>query len=215
MTYFLAVQGTYASLGLALFCDWQCLEKIELADIRASSNLVPLIQDLLTRNNLALQDLSFIAVDKGPGAFTSLRAVIASINGIAYASAIPLIAVNSLEALVAELKATVDREHGMVAAVLNAYGNDVYFRLARFEDLVLIEEGCEKAETVKAKLSVTACVGGNGAHLLFPEHSNLFVQLPSVTTIAQLALTAWMAGDRGVQEIEPHYLKTQLFAIKR
>ena len=53
--------------------------------VRASAQLLPLIDQLLVQHECELSDLDFIALDQGPGAFTSLRVVLTTINGIAFA----------------------------------------------------------------------------------------------------------------------------------
>ena len=57
------------------------------------------ILDLLKRNDLSLNDINAIAVSEGPGSYTGLRIGTASAKGFCYGKDIPLIAVNTLEAL--------------------------------------------------------------------------------------------------------------------
>lgn len=57
------------------------------------------IVDLLKRNNLSLDDLNAVAISEGPGSYTGLRIGTASAKGFCYGKDIPLIAVNTLEAL--------------------------------------------------------------------------------------------------------------------
>lgn len=57
------------------------------------------IIELLERNNLLLSNINAIAISKGPGSYTGLRIGTASAKGFCYGKDIPLIAVNTLEAL--------------------------------------------------------------------------------------------------------------------
>ncbi|MEN8929415.1 MAG: tRNA (adenosine(37)-N6)-threonylcarbamoyltransferase complex dimerization subunit type 1 TsaB [Flavobacteriales bacterium] len=57
------------------------------------------IVDLMKRNKLSINDLDAIAVSEGPGSYTGLRIGTASAKGFCYGKDIPLIAVNTLEAL--------------------------------------------------------------------------------------------------------------------
>jgi tRNA threonylcarbamoyladenosine biosynthesis protein TsaB len=57
------------------------------------------IVDLLKRNQISLDDLDAIAISEGPGSYTGLRIGTASAKGFCYGKDIPLIAVNTLEAL--------------------------------------------------------------------------------------------------------------------
>lgn len=66
---------------------------------RHAADLVPTIRDLLQQAGLAVGDLSAIAVGLGPGSFTGLRVGLAAAKMLAYASKVPLIGFDSLEAI--------------------------------------------------------------------------------------------------------------------
>ena len=229
--YFIALQGTYSSLELGLFEDQVVVAVEHYDELRASSNLVPFLEEFLKKNNVALEALSFIAVDKGPGAFTSLRATIASINGIAFARQITLVGVNSLEALqVQACDANIAKQVRYVVALLNAYNSDAYFRIFDQQLNILVDESCQKIDEVVARLAAlkasVLCVGngavlykqelltvlGDALHFLTPNPA-----VPAVTAIGRIALKAWpqLQNQEALYSIEPYYLKTQLFAIKR
>ncbi len=57
------------------------------------------IQEILHENNISCSDLKAVAVSKGPGSYTGLRIGVSIAKGICYGASIPLIAINSLEAL--------------------------------------------------------------------------------------------------------------------
>lgn len=227
--HFIALQGTYSSLSLGFFLNGVSVNTVCFDALRASSNLVPLLEDFLRTNKTSLEQLAFIAVDKGPGAFTSLRATIASVNGIAYATKIPLIGINSLEGLQADTLNTAASTR-YVAAILNAYNNDVYFRIFDRQNNHLIEESCQKIDLVLQKLialkAPILCMG-NGVTLhqavLQSSLRDCLLMLPnnpavpSVDAIALLAYGYWKTDSKqhAVESIEPYYLKTQLFAIKQ
>ena len=64
-----------------------------------SENLMPLIDELLKRNNILLKDIDLIAVCVGPGSFTGIRIGISSIKAISEVYNIPIASVTSLEVL--------------------------------------------------------------------------------------------------------------------
>lgn len=229
---FLGLQSTYNSLELGLFDQATAVSVVRYDDLRASSNLIPFLDTFLKKHAVALADLSFIAVDKGPGAFTSLRAAIASINGLSYASKIPLVAVNSLEALQSEaddkISVELKPEVTYLACLLNAYNNDVYFRIFDKTAGCLVDESCQKIDALLEKLcslkGKIACIG-NGVVLHKQQLENSLagrfidfgsVGVPSVLSISKLALKYWQEKSSAhvVSSVEPYYLKTQLFAIK-
>jgi tRNA threonylcarbamoyladenosine biosynthesis protein TsaB len=229
--HFIALQGTYSSLSLGLFQGHVAEYVAHFDELRASSNLIPLLEEFLKQHNVALDQLDFIAVDKGPGAFTSLRATIASVNGIAFGRKVPLIGINSLEALQHEArKSAVAADVRYIVSLLNAYNNDAYFRIFDQQEAYLIDEGCKNIDLVTQQLVALGqsmlCIG-NGATLYAQELRESLestvrfmapvVEVPSVVSIGECAFAAWQ--QHGLTEtsyaIEPYYLKTQLFAIKK
>ena len=107
------------------------VQVIKETNKKASSLLVPYIKQILEKNSLKISDLDFICADQGPGAFTSLRVTIATINGISFASKIPLIGIDGLDALNQEtLSDVMLKKQGVpeiLIVLLNAYNNEVYF----------------------------------------------------------------------------------------
>ena len=99
---FISIQGSYSQLQLSLFKGNSCLTLISETNKKASSLMVPLIEEMLKQHSLTLCDINFICADQGPGAFTSLRVTIATINGISFAQHIPLIGIDGLDALAQE-----------------------------------------------------------------------------------------------------------------
>jgi tRNA threonylcarbamoyladenosine biosynthesis protein TsaB len=69
------------------------------------------IENLLASRSIALKDLKAVAVTAGPGSYTGLRVGLATAKGLCYALSLPLITVNTLEAMaVAAIAAEQDAE---------------------------------------------------------------------------------------------------------
>jgi tRNA threonylcarbamoyladenosine biosynthesis protein TsaB len=71
--------------------------------------------DALASADLTLADVSLFAVCLGPGAFTGLRVGIAAAQGLAFATALPIVGISALEALA--LSALDGQPDGVVAGV--------------------------------------------------------------------------------------------------
>jgi len=69
-----------------------------------ATKLTVFIQELMDKAELKLNQLSAIAVSKGPGSYTGLRIGVSTAKGLCYALDIPLISNNTLEALVEGFK---------------------------------------------------------------------------------------------------------------
>lgn len=87
-----------------------------------SQRLVPMIDQLLDGAGLLLADIDAFAVAVGPGSFTGLRIGMATVKGLALATAKPVIGVPTLDALVENV---VGRP-GLLVPVLDARKNEVY-----------------------------------------------------------------------------------------
>jgi len=117
------IQSTYTSTHVGLYQDSRCIDTIP--DIhQASTALIPSLDTLVTTNNITLKTISFIGAYQGPGPFTSLRVILASVNGIAFAHNIPLIGVDGIDALLEE---HTHETFSITVALLNAYNKDAYF----------------------------------------------------------------------------------------
>ena len=64
-----------------------------------ATGLTPLIEKLLNSASVSFNDLSAIAVSKGPGSYTGLRIGVSVAKGIAFALKKPLIGVGTLDAM--------------------------------------------------------------------------------------------------------------------
>jgi tRNA threonylcarbamoyladenosine biosynthesis protein TsaB len=64
-----------------------------------SQTLLPGIEDVLARAGLYRRDVEIIAAGVGPGAFTGLRVGLATLKGWASAASIPMVPVDSLDAV--------------------------------------------------------------------------------------------------------------------
>ncbi len=103
----LIIQHTEQTVEIALFDNAQCRGSVAVEKSAASALLIPKIQELLTTNNLQLSDLDFIAANAGPGPFTTLRTILATVNGLGYAVSIPLIGIDGLDAMLDEVNPSI------------------------------------------------------------------------------------------------------------
>lgn len=90
--------------------------------------LVPMIEDLLQKNDVSLSDLDAIVLGNGPGSFIGMRIGASVAQGIAFGSGLKIVPVSSLAAIAAEVFAEQDASCVLVAQ--DARMGEVY--LARF-----------------------------------------------------------------------------------
>lgn len=124
MTTSLIIQTTYECCEVGIFNNTDLIASCKIDKLRVSADLIPEINTLLSDNNLKLNDLSCIGINKGPGPFSTLRVIIATVNGLSFGTGIPLIGIDGLHALLLENSSS---DFPLTVALLNAYNNDVYY----------------------------------------------------------------------------------------
>lgn len=217
MTLFLALQNNYHEVQLALMSDNTTVDTRTIPKIKASALCIPTLQELLDQNNVNFESLSFLVVNQGPGPFTTLRVVISTVNGLSFASNIPLIGIDALEACLQEWK---DPNYPIDVVLLNAFANDVYFAIKESEAPVqkgsknidlLLQELVEKFPDQLIRFL------GNGTKLfkdniekMFGNNAVIpqaFLSYCSITQIGKMGLEQWQKGNKGTFELLPLYLK--------
>lgn len=128
---YLALQSSYDQIEVALFEGLQKISAAQISKFTASAGLIPLINNILTQKNLGLEDLDFICANLGPAPFTTLRTTIVTLNGISFATKIPLVGVNGLRVFTQQALPACEN----LVVVLNAFNKSVYFGI-RTKDLV-------------------------------------------------------------------------------
>jgi tRNA threonylcarbamoyl adenosine modification protein YeaZ len=239
MNFYLAVEGSYKVYQIALFEDENCLDKCVEIEKSISSSLVCNINKILLKNHKKLQDLSFISVNCGPGAFTSLRTVISVLNGISFGSRLKLVPVDGLEALARDSFAVAIEKFGEILAVdglfipmLNAYSGECYYSVYKLfknhtvTSSKIIDCKHAKVDLIFKEISRlfpgnTIYFSGNGlekykdsvnAGIATIEASKchlLPIEHCSVELIGSIGFDLWRNGSY-CYEIEPFYLKGQI-----
>lgn len=212
MSIYLVVQATYEKLEYALFDDEQCIAFF-IGDKRETSSLfIPLLSELLQNNNCKLFDLDFIALNIGPGPLSTLRILVATINGLGFATGIPLVGVNCLAALLHEY----NTDAPVSIAILNAYSNDLFFAIREHGTL---HYGCENVITFLDEVRVRFGKQridfiGNATEafedVIIQTLPNACINkehdFPQLKTIAQVARQLFNEGNTKTQLV-PLYLK--------
>ena len=205
------IQGSYKSFHVALFEGGVCLGDIFGQKVQASSQFLVMFDQLLKKHGKTLGDLSFIAVDQGPGAFTSLRVILSTVNGLAFSSKIKLVGVDGLDALAREASGLIDKSSldpdTFLIPVLNAYNKDVYFGVYDLDGKLVGDKGCKKIDAFLSDLdkSTKILFTGNGAelHKLDPL---LTLSTCSAQTIGIIGLERFNQGVGICSELKPIYL---------
>ena len=155
----------------------------------SSATLIPAIQQGLQALELQLSDLKAIVFGRGPGSFTGLRTSCAIAQGLAFGADLPLLPIDTLQAVAEEAR----HQHGVtdVMAVLDARMSEVYHAGYRWSDGIwqmTQELGLCAPETLQVSAG-TAVVGN--AQAAYPDRLAASAQhlsaLPTATALLRLA----------------------------
>lgn len=101
MNWMLHLETATKVCSVALSLDGELRRLCEIADDQYAhgEQLTLLIQEALNTESLTPRDLKAVSVSSGPGSYTGLRIGVSTAKGLCYTLGIPLIAVDTLEAL--------------------------------------------------------------------------------------------------------------------
>lgn len=102
-----------------------------------SQKLMPMIENMLKLSDLSVKDIDAVAICVGPGSFTGLRIGMATAKAIAHVNDVPVIGVNSLEILAANMNLC-DKK---ICSILDAQRNQVYTGKYSYVDGKLVALG--------------------------------------------------------------------------
>lgn len=211
-SFSLVTQATYKTIEYALYKGTSLIEQNELIKTQACSLLMQQLNDLLHKHSLSWPDISYIGVNQGPAPFTTLRALITTINGISFATGIPLRGVDGLRAFAQEQKT-----ESITAVLLNAFAGDVYYALQEGDTITTgWGDGKEYLESLAKKYPhQRVTFVGNAVPLLqetithfFDNRALIKEPLPeyvSLQTIAQISADT----KKEASHVTPLYLKIQ------
>ena len=191
---------------------------------RQSSMLVPAIESLFQKCSMKMSDCDAVAASSGPGSYTGLRVGVSTAKGICYGLGKPLIAVPTLEILLAEAMEMEGCEGAAYyVPMLDARRMEVY-------QAVYDKDG-RCVEEVSAKVLDAASYGdllsegkvvfiGTGAQKFrdaFPYPDGIYVPAaPKAAFMASAAQAAYEAGRfEDVAYFEPFYLKEFVAIVKK
>lgn len=221
--HFLLVHNDYHVTWIGLFCGLLCIDSVSCDNKQISKSLCSALQRLLEKNNLSLKECSFLAANQGPGPFTTVRVIIASLNGLAFATQLPIVGVNCIKTLTYEYA---DQKYDYVIALTNAFCNDVYFGILDTQQQ-RYSEGCMPFDQMLAHLQTLSASSLKFVGFISEEQkSKLIASLSNETAIphsyfegtashtasldamGKQAYRQWCEQNNVVQQLLPLYFKS-------
>lgn len=122
----LSVDSSSTTATVAIASEDKILGEISLNDKREHSViLMELIELLLDKCNLTIDDIDGFAISEGPGSFTGLRIGMATIKGLAFGTNKPCISISTLDTLAYN----VINFNGLICPIMDALRGNVYTNL--------------------------------------------------------------------------------------
>ena len=111
MDNILLIETSTALCSVALAQDGAITSYRESSAPKAHASLTAVfIQEMLAERGLTLADCDAICVSKGPGSYTGLRVGVSTAKGLCFGSGKPLLAVGTLDTLVAQANSVISSE---------------------------------------------------------------------------------------------------------
>ncbi|MGV8900411.1 MAG: tRNA (adenosine(37)-N6)-threonylcarbamoyltransferase complex dimerization subunit type 1 TsaB [Burkholderiaceae bacterium] len=187
-----------------------------------SQTLLPMVQSILAQADVRLSQCAAIAFGAGPGSFTGVRTACGVAQGLAFGSNLPLVSIVTLQAMAEACRAETGAHE--VLAVLDARMGEVYWAQYSYADVwqtVVAPTLSAVADVVpQHKDGLVACGNGFVAYpgeFALRAHSHPWIQqaraevMPHAAQVAQLARTAFIAGQRLTPEqAQPIYLRNKI-----
>ena len=159
----LSIDTSSEICGVSLLEDDKLIDDNSLNNGRThSENLMPLIKEILDRNNIDLSGIDLISIVVGPGSFTGIRIGVATVKALAEVHKIKIATVTSLEALAENIEGDFIK-----IGLIDARNDQVYCGIFDRENNLLekyiadsIDYAIEQITKYKGK---NIAVSGNGA----------------------------------------------------
>ena len=139
MIRILCIETSLEYCSVSLIQDGKVIDS-ENINIKKSHSefILVLIKTLLKRVKISLNQLSAIAVNKGPGSYTGLRIGVSTAKGLCFSLDLPLISVNSLDLMIYDVKkkGLVDSST-LLCPMIDARRMEVYTKIVKYDLTVL------------------------------------------------------------------------------
>jgi tRNA threonylcarbamoyladenosine biosynthesis protein TsaB len=185
-----------------------------------ASQLAVMIDQVIRESGIVPKDLKAVAVSAGPGSYTGLRIGVATAKGLCFGLGIPLISINSLDLLAAQVLSA--DQDGWLCPMFDARRMEVYTCLynengipqTAIEAKVIDETSF--AEELKHREILFFGSGADKCEGVIRNSNARFVKqiVPTAEKLGELAFRKFLSNEfEDVESYEPFYLKD--FLVKK
>ena len=228
MDNILLIETSTALCSVALAQDGAVTAYRESSAPKAHASLTAVfIQEMLQERGLTLADCKAVCVSKGPGSYTGLRVGVSTAKGLCFGSDKPLLAVGTLDTLVAQAATVIPSEvegstFRYIIPMIDARRMEVY--------TAVFENGVQITETAPAIIDETSfaeyleqgpCLfigdgAGKCADVIKHPNAHFRQCCPKASAMLSPAIEAYKAGKfEDVAYFEPFYLKEFVATVSK
>ena len=218
MALILQLETSTISCSVALSLDGNTIAVKELAERNIHAGYLTLfIEDVVAQCGKTLRDIDAVAVSMGPGSYTGLRIGVSTAKGLCYALDIPLIAINTLQAMTVGFMSLYNDQSVLFCPMIDARRMEVYAAVynSQLDELLPVEARIIDENSFSDLLQNQKIVFfGDGAmkcqEVLAANPNALFVPefLNSAKDLSSLAALKYDRKEfEDVAYFEPFYLK--------
>ena len=214
MTYILSIETATPNCSIALHQEGELIGELTICKGQSHSSLLnEAIQKLCLLVGIDHKNLNAVAISKGPGSYTGLRIGTSTAKGLCYALDLPLISVNTLEAMAFGM---INVNGWKLCPMLDARRMEVYYSIFSKEiemiaptSPVVLSTDTFSSSLVKnfpSKNSTSFQTSRRKQN----KHETIFVNniFPRAANIGKLAFDKFQEKDfENTAYFEPYYLK--------
>jgi tRNA threonylcarbamoyladenosine biosynthesis protein TsaB len=219
----LALETATDACSVAVYLEGETRENHTIAPRQHNKLLFTILEELLPGGDLRKHGIEAIAYGCGPGSFTGLRIAASTVQGLAYSSDLPAVAVSTLAVLAqSALREGAVEAGDSVLCTLDARINEVYSAVYAFENnLAVLQEGpwASSPSDLMPQVSGVLRAVGSGCSFLdqFPAPLRAKIQstspdlLPHARDLIPLAQAKFERGEvQSPGMVQPVYVRDEI-----
>lgn len=195
----------------ALWRDGVCASKSEAMNSGQAERLVPMIQDVLTKADVAFSDINLIVTTVGPGAFTGVRIALSTARALGLALDIPVKGITTTDVLAAAFfeKETLKNNENL-CVLIETKRSDFYAQIFDANGVAQGEPISAPVESVREMIEANTVLIGDAVPRFLSLATEQNFQTRDDYTLPDPAVLCRLATKREVENLlppEPIYLR--------
>ena len=199
----LAIDTSSEICGVCILEDDKLIDDNSLSNgMTHSENLMPLVSEILERNNLKISDIDLISCVVGPGSFTGIRIGVSTIKALAEVENIKIAELTALEVLAGNIE-----DDNIRVSIIDARNDQVYCGIFDKDNNLIEEMIADSIDNTVQKLKKFSNITfvGNGA-IKYKELLNK--EMSNISFCDNNSQNAYIVGKLGYKKYLENNLKT-------